>query len=106
KEYLKTYYNQVAALQDRETYSFWEYYANASQHKTHEEAWFLMQTRWMLWHEDYDSSTMRLLSMIPRSWLEAGKEIKLEKCASYFGPFSLNVQSNKQNGSVEATVQF
>jgi hypothetical protein len=107
KEFLKTYYNQFTSLQDRETYTFWEHYVGVgeSQHKTHEEAWFLMQTRWMLWNEEYDSGTLRLLSMIPRAWLEAGKEIKLEKCASSYGPFSLQVRS-LASGRVEATVQL
>jgi hypothetical protein len=49
KPFLKTYYNTMAALADRQTYTFFEHYFHASPHKTHEEAWFLMQTRWMLW---------------------------------------------------------
>ncbi|MCC6124213.1 MAG: hypothetical protein IT426_04580 [Pirellulales bacterium] len=108
KQYLKTYYNQFASLQDRETYTFWEHYVGVgeSQHKTHEEAWFLMQTRWMLWEEDYDSGTLRLLSMIPRAWLEAGKEIVLEKCKSYFGEFDLRVRSIAPDGRVEAAVRL
>jgi hypothetical protein len=44
KPFLKTYYNTVAALADRETYSFWEHFQLISPHKTHEEGWFLMQT--------------------------------------------------------------
>ncbi|MCC6125932.1 MAG: hypothetical protein IT426_13285 [Pirellulales bacterium] len=106
KQYLKTYYNQFASLQDRETYSFWEHYSGISQHKTHEEGWFLMQTRWMLWDEDFDAGALRLLSMIPRAWMEAGKEIKLEKCKSYFGEFSLRVRSRAPDGRVEAEVQL
>jgi hypothetical protein len=108
KQYLKTYYNQFASLQDRETYTFWEHYVGAgeSQHKTHEEAWFLMQTRWMLWDEDHATDTLRLLSMIPRAWLEDGKVIKLEKCRSHFGAFSLDVRSDVSQGRIEATVQL
>ena len=71
KAFLKTYYNGFAGLADRETYTFWEHYFHASPHKTHEEAWFLMQTRWMLWLEQGD--TLRLLAGIPRAWLEHGK---------------------------------
>ena len=108
KQFLKMYYSQFASLQDRETYTFWEHYVGVgeSPHKTHEEAWFLMQTRWMLWNEDYESGTLRLLSMIPRRWLEPGKEINLEKCASYFGPFSLSVRSGRSQAEVEANVTF
>jgi hypothetical protein len=107
-QYLKTYYNQFTSLQDRETYTFWEHYVGVgeSQHKTHEEAWFLMQTRWMLWDEDYAAGSLRLLSMIPRGWLEAGKTITLEKCRSYFGPFSLSVRASQPVGQVEATIEL
>src|SRR5439155_11961872 len=49
KPFLKAYYNTVASLADRQTYTFWEHYFGASPHKTHEEGWFLMDTRWMLY---------------------------------------------------------
>lgn len=104
KEFLKTYYNQFAALQDRETYTFWEHYYYASQHKTHEEGWFLMQTRWMLWMEHGD--TIRFLRAIPRRWLENGKEIRLERIVTYFGAATLKVRSRLANRCIEAEVGF
>jgi hypothetical protein len=103
KEFLKAYYNQFTALQDRETYTFWEHYYGVSQHKTHEEGWFLMQTRWMLWMEEGDS--LRLLNAIPRRWMEDGKRIELRDVATYFGPLSLTVQSALATGTIEAEVR-
>ena len=103
KAFLKTFYNTFASLADRETYSFWEHYFHASPHKTHEEAWFLMQTRWMLYMEDAD--TLRLLPAIPRAWLQNGKRIELNNVASYFGPLSLRVESNLDHARIEATVE-
>jgi hypothetical protein len=102
--FLKVYYNQLTALADRETYTFWEHYFGASPHKTHEEGWFLMQTRWMLWLEEGD--TLRLLAGIPRAWLEDGREIVLSKVASYFGKFSLTVRSRLDTGRIEAEIVF
>jgi hypothetical protein len=99
KEFLRTYYNQFTSLQDRETYTFWECYIHASQHKTHEEGWFLMQTRWMLWMED--GRTLSLLAGVPRRWLEAGKKIELTNVATYFGPVTLKVESFGRAGAVE-----
>ena len=55
KAFLKDYYNSVAGLADRDTYTFWEHFFHQSPHKTHEEAWFLMQTRWMLYMEHGDT---------------------------------------------------
>ena len=103
KPFLKAYYNGLAGLADRETYTFTEtFFPNHKPHKTHEEAWFLMQTRWMLYMEEGD--TLRLLPGIPRAWLESGKRIKLEKVGSYFGPLSLYVESNLDQGGIKASV--
>jgi hypothetical protein len=91
KPFLKTYYSTFSALADRETYTFWEHLYQLSVHKTHEEAWFLMETRWMLYLED--GQTLRLLSGVPRQWFQDGQEIELKNAASYFGPFNLQVNS-------------
>jgi hypothetical protein len=102
RPFLKTYYNTVSALADRETYTFWEHVFQVSQHKTHEQAWFLMETRWMLYLEDGD--TLKLLSGIPRKWMEDGKQITLDGVRSYFGPLSLRVHAHTKSGSIEAAV--
>ena len=103
KAFLKTYYNGLAGLADRETYTFWEHYFHASPHKTHEEAWFLMQTRWMLYLEH--GSTLRLLSGIPRAWLAEGQTITLRDVASYFGRLSLEVTADLGRGEIGAVVR-
>ena len=102
KPFLKTYYNTFPAISDRETYTFWEHIHQVSPHKTHEEAWFLMQTRWMLYLEE--GQTLKLLAGVPRAWLENGKTISLENVASYFGPLSFHVKSAVEKGFIEATI--
>lgn len=105
KAFLKAYYNQLTALQDRETRTFWEHYYHASQHKTHEEAWFLMQTRWMLWLED--GGALRLLEAVPRSWLRPGGAIRLRGVRSYFGALTLQVRAcGEGGGRIEAEVEL
>jgi hypothetical protein len=103
KAFLKSYYNTFSSLADRETYTFWEHYYHVSPHKTHEEAWFLMQTRWMLYLEQ--GTTLKLLPGIPRAWLEQGQVIELINIASYFGPVSLRVESAIEKGLITATVE-
>jgi hypothetical protein len=100
KAFLKAYYNTFAGLADRETYTFWEHYFQCSSHKTHEEGWFLMETRWMLCLER--GQTLRLLPGIPRAWLEDGKRIILEGMATHFGPLDLEVVSHVERGYIEA----
>ncbi len=103
KPFLKAYYNTMASLADRQTYTFWEHYFGASPHKTHEESWFLMDTRWMLYLER--GTGIDLLSGVPRAYLENGKRIELNKVATYFGPLSLRVDSNLDQGFIQATVE-
>jgi hypothetical protein len=103
KPFLKTYYNAFSALADRETYTFWEHLYQVSVHKTHEEAWFLMETRWMLYLEE--GQILKLLPGIPRQWMEDGKMIELKNVATYFGPLSLVVNSNINKGFIEATIE-
>jgi len=103
-QFLQTYFHQAAALQDRETYSFWEHYYTLSEHKTHEEGWFLMQTRWMLLLDRDD--VLRLLPGIPPHWLEDGQSIRFRRLASRFGPVSLDVRSDLAHGTVRAEVRL
>lgn len=103
KPFLNTYYHTLAAHADRETYTFWEHLYRLTPHKTHEEAWFLMETRWMLYMEEGD--TLSLLKTIPRDWMEDGKEIVLEGVQSYFGRINLNVESHVGNGYIEAQIK-
>lgn len=102
KAFLSSYYTMVASLADPETYSFWEHYFHASPHKTHEEAWFLMQTRWMLYLEHDDE--LRLLPGIPRAWLAAGEHLQLTQVRSYFGPVDLDVQVGSSGETITVDV--
>jgi hypothetical protein len=103
KPFLKTYYNGFSGLADRETYTFWEHYFHASQHKTHEEGWFLMQTRWMLYLEQGD--TLQVLPGVPRAWLEHGKTIEFREMASHFGHVSARVESQVDYGQITAVIE-
>lgn len=91
KLFLKVFYNQMTALQDRRTYGFWEHYYNASEYKTHEEGWFLMQIRWMLYLENGNS--LELFKAVPRRWLEPGRKITLDGVRTYFGALNAKVEA-------------
>jgi hypothetical protein len=45
-----------------------------------------------------------LLQGIPRTYLENGKRIELSELASYFGSFSLQVESKLDEGRIEASI--
>lgn len=108
--FLKAYYNCMAAQADRETYTFPEGIQRSvnaiekeSPHKTHEEGWFLLETRWMLYMEE--GQTLKFLPGIPRAWLSHGKSITLENVATYYGEASLAVESHLNEGFIRAIVE-
>ncbi|HMD61544.1 MAG TPA: hypothetical protein VKG78_08940, partial [Opitutaceae bacterium] len=103
KPFLKDYYNAVAGLADRETYTFWEHFFGGSPHKTHEEGWFLMQTRWMLYLEKGD--TLEFLPGIARGLLAGGNRIELDGVATYFGPATLRVEASADRRRIMAHVE-
>ena len=99
KAFLKEYYTAFATLADRETYSFWEHYFLATPHKTHEQAWFLMRTREMLYLEK--DGALYLLSGIPDLWRGKGKKIVLKNAHCLYGEFSLIVEFAEDKTYVE-----
>lgn len=103
KPFLNTYYYTVAPHFDHETGTFWEHYFKQSVHKTHEEGNFLMETRNMLYMEASD--TLKLLSVIPRRWMEDGKKVVLDGVNSYFGSIEFQAGSHVSEGFIEATVR-
>lgn len=103
KPFLETYYTTFAATSDRDTYSFWEHLYKVSPHKTHEEAWFLMETRWMLYMEDGDQ--LDLFKTIPRVWMADGERILLDGVWSYFGPIRVEATSNVNSGHIDASIE-
>lgn len=88
KDFLRIFYNQLAAMQDRETYTQWEHYFSVV-HKSHEEAWFLKSIMWMLYVAD--GETARLGSGIPRDWMKPGQRIAVRDMLTEFGPLSMEI---------------
>jgi hypothetical protein len=104
KAFLKAHYNLLASIADRETYTWTEHFFGASPHSVDGVNWFLMDTRSMLYLEK--GETLELLPGVPRRYLETGQRIDLKKVVSYFGPFSLHVESHLDSGRIQATVEF
>jgi len=96
--FLREFYNNMATVADRETYTFWEHVYQVSPHKTHEEAWFLMRCRWMLFMDDHGE--LSLFDGVPRAWLEDGKVIRCSGMASRFGRLSFEAVSEAASGRI------
>jgi hypothetical protein len=103
KPFLQAWYGAIAALADRSTYTFSEHLFPASAHKTHEEAWFLMETRWMLYLER--GETLSLFRGVPREWLRSGETISVKNAASYFGVLSFELKVAADGNEVVVRVE-
>jgi hypothetical protein len=55
-------------------------------------------------NDDGQPDTLRLLFATPKRWLEDGKEIKVERAPTAFGPVSVRVQSKLSQGEIVAEV--
>lgn len=62
-----------------------------------------MQTRCMLYLEEGD--TLHLLSAIPRRWMKNNKHIELKNVSSYFGKFTLHVESNVNDNYISTQIE-
>lgn len=100
KPFLRTFYNQLAAMQDRETYTHWEHYFSVV-HKSHEEAWFLKSILWMLYMAD--GNTARLGSGIPRAWMKPGQRIAVTGLLTEFGRLDMEILPEKDRCTAHFT---
>ena len=88
-------------MQDRETLSFFEHYYS-SPYKGHEEAWMLLQIRWMLFLENGD--TLNIFPCAPRDWFASGKKIVIRDAFSAFGKISFTAEASESK--ISCTFEF
>jgi hypothetical protein len=67
-------------------------------------AWFELFRNMLV--REVDDHTLLLAQATPRKWLEDGKKIEVSKAPTYFGPVSLQMESQAHSGKILATVEF
>jgi hypothetical protein len=101
--FLRGFFNTLAALSDPQTLTFMESLEGGQPNKTHEEGWFFHQLRAMLLMELGDD--LYLARATPREWLQQGKRIAAREAPTYFGEVSYEINSFADEGRIEATVK-
>lgn len=102
--FLNAFYSGLTSLADRSTFSFWEHFHKVSFHKTHEEAWALMQLRRMLWLESKEE--LQLLPGIPESWMDDPQGVEIHSGVSLFGSMRFICRRNGGSIHLEWTAEF
>jgi hypothetical protein len=104
--FLRGFYNTLAASADPDTLTFQEEldFGGGQPHKTHEEAWFCHQMRDMLVVEL--GNELHLARGTPRRWLNDGQEISVQNAPTYFGKISYRLRSSAASGTVSGDIDF
>ena len=109
KQYLRAYFNAFAAGYFPERAMLTEHplpalgnYAG-DHFKSSDEAMNTSWIRWMfVWDEGED---LYLGKVMPRYWLEDGKQVKIERAQTHFGQMSMSMKSYAKSGRIEMTIE-
>lgn len=108
EHYLRAYFNAFAAgyfperamLTEHPLPNLGDY--KGDHFKTSDEA---LNTSWIrnmfVWDEGTD---LYLGKVMPRYWLADGKEVKIERTQTHFGPMSMTMKSNAASGKITMTI--
>ncbi len=103
KPFLRSYFNSVCSLLNREDRSLWEHFHNGAYNKTHETGYFLYQSRLLLLMER--DKELWLAPFVPQQWLEDGMTISVDRAPSYFGEVGYTIASHVNQNYIEAAVK-
>ncbi len=102
KPFIRSYYNALVSLLNREDLSLWEHFFNGAYNKTHETGYFLHQSRLMLAMERGD--TLWLAPFITDQWLKDGQTVAARNIPTRFGSVSYRLTSHIAQGYIEASI--
>ncbi|MBC7327929.1 NPCBM/NEW2 domain-containing protein [bacterium] len=105
KPFIRSYFNAIPSLLNRENLSFWEHFHNmGAWNKTHETGWFLVQTRHMFLVER--GKELWLAPFLPSYWLKDGERIAVSNAPSYFGRVNYEIESFVKQGYIVAKISL
>lgn len=104
KPFLRSYFNSLASLVNREVLTFWEHFNHSGAwDKTHETGYFLHQTRTMFVQERDDQ--LWLAALVPCQWIEDGRTVTVVNAPTFFGPVSYKIRSCLTRDFVEVHIE-
>ncbi len=103
KPFVRTYFNSVMTLLNREDLSLWEHFINGAYNKTHETGYYLHQTRLMFVQERGEE--LWLAPFITNNWLRDGMRVAVNHAPTFFGPVAYDITSRAAEGYITATIE-
>ncbi|MBN1818011.1 MAG: hypothetical protein JW828_11680 [Sedimentisphaerales bacterium] len=65
-------------------------------------AWFELYRHMLL--RECDDDSLLIFQAVPRAWFEDGKQIRIERAPSHFGPIAMRMDSRAASGTITAIV--
>ncbi len=104
KPFIRSYFNALASLLNRENLSLWEHFNNAGAfNKTHETGYFLHQTRTMFVMER--GVELWLAPFVTNNWLRDGMVVEVKNAPTEFGKVAFRIESRVAERQILATVE-
>jgi hypothetical protein len=102
KPFVRSYFNSVVTLLNREDLSLWEHFMNGAFNKTHETGYFLHQSRLMFVQERGNS--LWLAPFVPTQWLEDGQSVDVQDMPTFFGKTGFTTVSHLKDGYIDVVI--
>lgn len=103
KPFIRTYFNQLAPMFNREDLSIYENPWASVWSKTHETGHFLQQTRLMFVMER--GKDLWLAPFVTSNWMKDGEAVSIKNASTFFGPTSYRIESHVGQGYIEASIE-
>ena len=102
KPFVRTYFNQLATMFNREDLTLYENPWASVWNKTHETGHLLQQSRMMFLMER--GKELWLAPFVTNNWMKDGEVVSIKNAPSFFGPVSYQITSHTADGYIEAIV--
>jgi hypothetical protein len=102
KPFIRTYFNSLISLLNREDLSLWEHFINGAFNKTHETGYFLFDTRTMFVTER--GTELWLAPFVTNNWLKDGLSVGAKTVPSDFGDVTFRITSHVNQGYIDAEI--
>ena len=102
KPFIRSYFNTLISLLNREDLSIWEDLTHCAFNKTHETGYFLYQTRTMLLTER--GQELWLAPFVTDQWMKEGMTVAVGNAPTRFGPAGYRITSHVKDGYIQAAI--
>jgi hypothetical protein len=102
KPFIRTYFNSLWSLVNREDRSLWEHFFNGAYNKTHETGYFLHDSRLMFVQER--GNELWLAPFVTNNWLRNGMHVAVSQAPTRFGMAAYRITSHAEAGYIVAEI--